>query len=561
MVVVPFQQQGESSRSARLGELLCGRGVLSDDQLRLALHEQKQQRDLMGRVLLRLRFVKEEEVIAALAEQMGYAVADLERCVPEADALALWDRAMAMRLKAVPLVLQQGTLQVAMADPMDIRALDELKRFIPPTTVLRLFLAGESALARFVDTAYGGTHSFGTALRELEQEPYRSGAMPVIKTVDALLEESVAAGASDIHLEPEEKCIKVRIRVDGVLQTLSLIHREHWPMLAQRLKVLAEMDIVDTRSIQDGRFTMEVAGQVIDFRASILPTLHGENIVIRVLDQRRALLPFDALGFSAPQRALLKKLSQRPEGMVVITGPTGSGKTTTLYALLQTLKSDGRNIMTLEDPIEYQLDGIRQTQVREAYGLGFADGVRAVLRQDPDVVLIGEIRDPDTAQMALRAAMTGSQVFTTLHTQDCFGVFPRLREFGLSPSLMAGNIIATLAQRLVRLLCPACKAMRAADAEESALLGGVARIAASRGCPHCRGTGYKGRTVVSEILPLDTALDEMVASGAPRSALQALASAHGFASMAEDGLAKVREGLISLESLMAEVDLSSVRSG
>lgn len=554
MVVVPFKSE---KKQARLGELLCARGVLTDDQLHLALHEQKQHYDLMGRVLLRLRLVSEEDVLEALSAQTGYPTFYLKHHVPEPEALGLWDKMMAEKMQAVPLAMRDAVLDVAMLDPMDVRALDQIKRLLPPHITLKIFLVGEGDLQSYLARAYGHSQAFYNSLRELGQAPLADDDNPTIKTIDALLVEAVALGASDIHLEPEEKVVVVRTRVDGVLQQLSIIHRDHWPKLAQRLKVLAGMDIVDSRNIQDGRFNTMVAGQNVDFRVSILPTLYGENIVIRVLDQRRALLPLEALGFSATQQALLKHMIQRPEGMLVITGPTGSGKTTTLYALLQLLKAESRNIMTLEDPIEYKLDGIRQTQVREQFGLGFAQGVRAILRQDPDVVLIGEIRDPDTAQMALRAAMTGSQVLTTLHTQDCFGVFPRLREFGVSAGLMAGNIMATVAQRLVRALCPHCKTMQPACAQAVPLLGEAVMVGTPRGCARCRNTGYRGRVVVSEILPMDAQLDEAVAAAAPRSTLLKIAAPRGFISMVDDGVAKLRAGIISFDSLKAEVDLTT----
>lgn len=560
--VVPFPQDGSHRPRALLGELLCARGVLTDEQLHLGLHEQKSSADMLGRVLIRLRFVHERDVLEALAAQTGHAVIRLADCLPDPDLLALWDRAQCLALKAVPVAFADDVLSVAVADPFDVRMLDQVRRHAPPGSVLRLFLAAESDLAAYIQRYYGGGEGVGYWLREMEQqEPEGSpaGGPPVIETVDALLQEAVRAGASDIHLEPEAQSVRVRVRVDGVLQPLTLMHRAHWPMVAQRLKVMAGMDIVDSRAIQDGRFNLSVLGQEIDFRVSVLPTQHGENIVVRVLDQSRALLPLEALGFSSPQMALLRRLILKPEGMIVITGPTGSGKTTTLYALLQQLNTQGRNIMTLEDPIEYQVAGLRQTQVREQFGLGFADGVRAVLRQDPDIVLIGEIRDPETAQMGLRAAMTGSRVFTTLHTQDCFGVFPRLREFGISPGLMAGAILATLAQRLVRTLCPECRQVGPATPEECALLGADARhppqVGHARGCAVCGHSGYKGRTVISEILPMDPELNELVAQGASRSQMQRAAQQKGFVTMAEEGMALLARGEISLESLMARVDI------
>ncbi len=547
-----------------LGEWLRANGLLNDDQLRLALHEQKQHPDLLGRVLVKLHFVQENHILEALSVQTGFPSVELRHPIMENDACRFWDMETAQRAQAVGFAFDQDTLCVAMADPLELRSIDMIRRMVPQGIALRLFIAAEHDVARFIQQCYGGKEKFKHHLSEMEQ-----GLMspvleahdhhPVIATVEALLGESVASGASDIHLEPEEKTVRIRLRVDGLLKTVGLLHRASWPRLAQRIKVLAGMDIVDSRAIQDGRFHMRVDGKNIDFRVSILPTQHGETIVIRILDQARALLPLEQLGFSQTQERVLRRLCLRPNGMLVLTGPVGSGKTTTLYALLQLLDKATRSICTLEDPIEYQLDGIRQTQIRDGFGLGFAEGVRAVLRQDPNVLLIGEVRDADTAQMALRAAMTGSQVFTTLHTQDSFGVFPRLREFGLSPGLMSRNITGAVAQRLVRVLCQECKQMCPPDAQLKHILSHTLslphKVGHAVGCPACDGVGYKGRMVISEVLPVDMELDDLLVGGASRAHLLQCAKARGFISMAQDGLDKVAAGFISLESLMAEVDL------
>ncbi len=562
MSVIAFHD-AKSSAPPKMGEWLCREGHLTADQLRLALHDQKTSHDLLGRVLLRLHFVKEQAVLKALEAQTGHAIADLRGVLPDADALELADAAACEQFKAVPLALENNVFTLALSDPFDVRALDYFRRVMPKGAELALRLAGESDVAAFITRAYDTQRNFGHWLSEMEQAPLGEAPQPVVEAVQALLEQAVAAHASDIHLEPEAQSVRVRIRIDGTLQVLTLLHRSHWPMMAQRLKVMAGMDIVDTRNIQDGRFNLTIDGQAVDFRVSILPTQHGENIVIRVLDQRRALQPLEQLGFSNLQEGWLRRLIQRPEGMLLITGPTGSGKTTTLYALLQLLNNDTKNLMTLEDPIEYMIPRVRQTQVREQHQLGFADGVRAILRQDPDVVLIGEIRDPDTAQMGLRTAMTGNQVFATLHTKDCFGVFPRLREFGISPGLMAGHIIGSVAQRLVRELCPQCKDMREPNAEERAILKDcgvdIRAVGVARGCAVCGNTGYKGRVVISEILPVDGEVDDLIARGAGRAEMRSAAKRKGFVSLQEDGLAKLEEGRVSLQALMAKVDLFGAR--
>jgi general secretion pathway protein E/type IV pilus assembly protein PilB len=353
------------------------------------------------------------------------------------------------------------------------------------------------------------------------------------------------------------------------------LHKSHWPELSHRLKIMAGMNIADTRSMQDGRFNMQVGSAEIDFRMAVMPTVQGENIVIRILDHRRALLPLEKLGYDKQALAQLDLILQRPEGVVLVTGPTGSGKTTTLYAILKRLSNVEINIMTLEEPVEYQFDMIRQTAIQEAQGLDFAEGVRGILRQAPDIIFIGEVRDADTARMALRASMTGHQVFTTLHCNDVFGALPRLSDLGLSSRMMAENISGIVAQRLVRKLCPKCKKIREAtpqeadflaQAETSHAFAGLAETPQARleplilaeavGCDHCSQSGYRGRLAVTEILRVTPEIDELVARDAPRAELRRRAASEGFRSMAQDGIAKVVRHETSLDELRRNVDLT-----
>jgi len=370
----------------------------------------------------------------------------------------------------------------------------------------------------------------------------------------------------------------VRVRVDGVLRQKHALHRSHWPELSHRLKIMAGMNIADTRSMQDGRFHMQIGGAEIDFRMAVMPTVQGENIVIRILDHRRALLPLEALGYDAAALARMELILERPEGIVLVTGPTGSGKTTTLYAMLKRLSSVDVNIMTLEEPVEYQFEMIRQTAIQEQQGWGFAEGVRGILRQAPDIIFIGEVRDDDTARMALRAAMTGHQVFSTLHCNDAFGALPRLNDLGLSSRMLAENVIGIVAQRLVRKLCPKCRHARPATPEEMKILGcfeaaeahalGFAEaqkpfdapvtIAESAGCEQCGHTGYRGRTAVTEILRVTPEIDELIATNAPRAALQKQAAKEGFHSMADNGIAKVLLQETSLDELRRNVDMTRI---
>jgi general secretion pathway protein E/type IV pilus assembly protein PilB len=330
-----------------------------------------------------------------------------------------------------------------------------------------------------------------------------------------------------------------------------------------RIKVMSGMNIAENRAPQDGRITRNIRGRQIDFRASAQPTLHGENIVLRILDRNKGLAPLTGLGLAERQLALLKRMIARPEGILLFTGPTGSGKTTTLYSILQHINSEGINIMTLEDPVEYPMALVRQTSVAESVKLDFANGIRSMMRQDPDVILVGEIRDAETAQMAFRAAMTGHQVYSTLHTNSAIGAIPRLLDIGVLPDILAGNVIGVVAQRLVRRLCPHCKISRPAEEHEARLVGAAAEIEAPRptlfhpvGCERCDFQGYRGRLAIMEILRMDAELDELVARRGTAREIRQAASSIGFTPLADDGLRRVLDGSTSLEELARVVDLT-----
>jgi type II secretory ATPase GspE/PulE/Tfp pilus assembly ATPase PilB-like protein len=345
-----------------------------------------------------------------------------------------------------------------------------------------------------------------------------------------------------------------------VLRQIRSLHKTYWPAMAVRLKVMAKMNIAETRAPQDGRISATLSGRVIDFRVSSLPTTHGENLVLRILDRQKGIVPLDKLGLEEGQLELLKRMIARPEGIILVTGPTGSGKTTTLYSILNHINSDGVNIMTLEDPVEYPMTLIRQTSVAEAAKLDFANGIRAMMRQDPDAILVGEIRDQETAEMAFRAAMTGHQVYSTLHTNSAAGAFPRLLDIGIVPDILAGNIIGILAQRLVRKLCRTCRQSYDPDVRERRLLGMAPTepiaLFRSVGCEQCDYQGYKGRQSILELLKIDAGIDELVARRATAREILTAARANGFKTLADDGVRLVKAGVTGLEELMRVVDLT-----
>ncbi len=559
-----------SKPATRIGDRVLQLGLISPDQLEVALFEQKRSGGMLGTVLVDLGFITQDILASLLAEASGYQQFDPKTAMLDPEVVAKVSKSIAARYRVVPLSIEGNTVFVAMCDPYDVLALDQLRRQFGIGLAVVPRICSPRDVGELIDRAYGYTMSFDGIVKELEtgevdldsmDKPDAAYAHPLVRLVDAILLDAVKVGASDIHFEPEELFLRLRYRVDGVMAQIRSFHREHWSPISHRLKIMAGMNIADKLHPQDGRISLNLGNREIDFRVASLPTVHGENIVLRVLDKTHSQVELHQLGISAPNLALVERSLKRPEGVVVVTGPTGSGKTTTLYAMLSQISSVEINIMTLEDPIEYRLPMLRQTQVREQSALGFAEGVRAILRQDPDVVLIGEVRDRDTAVMALRAAMTGHLVFTTLHTNDAIGAVPRMMDLGLDPSMIAGNVVAVLAQRLVRRLCPRCKTSRPASAEECRILGVDPAAPPSIGepvsCEHCRSTGYRGRLPLVEILIMDEELDEIVASGGTRAKLKAAALLKGYRTMADDGIARVLSGEISLASLIRTVDLTT----
>jgi general secretion pathway protein E/type IV pilus assembly protein PilB len=560
----------EKKPAARIGDRLLDLGLITLDQLEVALFEQKRSGKMLGTVLVDLGFISHAALASLLAESSGYEQFDPSTVMVDPEVVARIPKEVALRHRVVPLSGEGRHVFVAMCDPYDVLALDQLRRQLGSHVTVVPKVCPPAAIGDLIDRAYGYVMSIDGIVQELETGQSSLAdfagidagyAHPLVRLVDAILLDAVKLGASDIHFEPEELFLRLRYRIDGAMSQIRSFHHEHWSPISQRLKILAGMNIADRLRPQDGRIGLNLGNREIDLRVSSLPTVHGENIVLRVLDRTHSLVPLDQLGISAPNLALIERTLRRPHGIFIVTGPTGSGKTTTLYAILGQVSSPDVNIVTLEDPVEYQLPLLRQTQVRESTGLGFAEGVRALLRQDPDIVFIGEVRDAGTATMAVRAAMTGHQVFTTLHTNDALSAIPRLSELGLEPSMIAGNVTGVLAQRLARKLCPRCKAGRPAAAEDCRILGADPAdpplIFDPVGCAACRGTGYHGRVPVAELLPLDEELDEIVASRGTRAALKAAALEKGYRTMAEDGIAKVLAGDLSLANLARTVDLTA----
>ena len=556
----------------RIGDRLVAKGIITLDQLHVALQEKKVTGKLLGEVLVDLGFLDEDGLSAFLAESSGFEVFDPKHTILDSAALSLIEKAVAIKHQVLPVSLGEDEAIVAMSDPYDVVAMDTLRRYLPKHLSIKPIVTTPSILSEAIDAAYGYASSIKAILSELEDGAAKTPDLatlneeeafshPIVRLVNALVFDAVKMGVSDLHFEPEENFIRLRYRKDGVLFTAQTLHKQHWSSISQRLKIMSNMNIADKLSPQDGRFHMNVGGREADFRVSSLPTVNGENIVLRVLDQSQSIMPMEKLGFSEHNLGLIKASQSRPEGIIIVTGPTGSGKTTSLYSMLNEINDVKVNIQTLEDPVEYSLPMIRQTHVREGV-LEFADGIKALLRQDPDIIFIGEIRDQTTAEMALKAAMTGHQVYTTLHTNDSFGAIPRLLDLNLKPGMISGAIIAVFAQRLVRRLCESCKQEHIPNEEECKLLGvdpaNPPKIfrAKEGGCPVCEEMGYKGRTAVVEILTFDEEMDEILASGASKADLKNKAKEKGFKSMKDDGILKILEGITTLEALSRVVDIN-----
>ena len=563
---------GPYKKVQRIGEILVQQGVTTPDQIEIALLEQKKSKEKLGKILVRLGFATEAIIRDVIGGVIGQESVNLDNAVADSDAVALIPKSVARRLHVLPLTYdnRNRALTVAMTDTFNVVVLDQISVLVGRDIELSAVLAGEAEIEKAIDQFYGFELSVDGILNEIEtgEIDYQSldaesdeYSQPVVRLVNALLSDAVKRGASDIHFEPEEGFLRFRYRIDGVLRQIRSIHKNYWSAIAVRLKVMAGMDIAETRAPQDGRISLSLSGRIVDFRVSTLPTVHGENIVLRVLDRQRGIVSLDKLGLKDEALSILKIMVARPEGIILVTGPTGSGKTTTLYSILHYLNSETVNIMTLEDPVEYPTTMLRQTTASETSRLDFASGIRSMMRQDPDIILVGEIRDEDTASMALRAAMTGHQVFSTLHTNSALGVIPRLLDIGVKPDILAGNIIGVVAQRLVRRLCPACKEpYQMSDLERTLLNLKVTdkeqTIYRSKGCQQCDNQGYKGRLAILEILHFDSDMDEIVARRGTQRELMRAALSKGFKTLADSGTARVIDGSTSLEEISRVIDLT-----
>jgi len=560
---------GAAKKPVRIGDKLIDLGLISKDQLQIALQEQKNSKKLLGVILVEMGFVTESALGEVLAESAGAQKFDPKTTMLDPSVIRQIPKDLATRHKVIAVSLENAEVHLAMADVYNILAIDQVRRNFPKGTKIVPMFCTETEIMELIDQYYEYEMSIDGILREIEtgirektshldgrQEGYIN---PTVRLVNSLLIDAIKTGASDIHFEPEGAFLRLRYRIDGQMTQVRSFHRDYWSAMLVRVKIMAGMNIAESRNPQDGRITYNVMGREVDFRVATQPTVHGENVVMRLLDKANSLVALENLGFSDHNIRLLKKLLKRPEGIVIVTGPTGSGKTTTLYSVLSYINSIEVNIMTLEDPVEYQLPLIRQSSVREG-SIDFQHGIKSLMRQDPDIIFVGEVRDEETAIMAVRAALTGHQVYTTLHTNDSIGAIPRLSDIGVPPHLLAGSLICSVAQRLARKLCFHCRRARSATREECLIMDcnpdDPPTVYDPVGCDKCKRKGYKGRIAITEILRIDEGLDELISTRATRNQIMDYALDNGFIPMPFDGIDKVLRGYIDLQELISTIDLT-----
>jgi type IV pilus assembly protein PilB len=550
-------------KTKQLGQIMLELGFITTEQLDLALEEHRRSPKSLGRVLIDMGYIKEGDLVRALAEQVGLEFVDLDEFPIDATATALLPEALARRYRALPIGERDGKLLVAMSDPANVYALDDIRtitgRDVQP--VVSTANDVERAIQKFAGMdSQVEAMAAATAEHEGEATEDLEAALedaPIVKLVNAIMTQAVGDRASDVHIEPQEKNVRIRFRVDGVLhEPMPTAPKSIQSGLISRLKVMADLNIAEKRIPQDGRMSMKVGGRLLDMRLASLPTVYGEKVVIRILDKSNALLALEDLGFLQSSFDRYSQSFRKPYGAILVTGPTGSGKSTTMYSTLNILNEVDKNIITVEDPVEYRLGGVNQIQVNPKAGLTFASALRSILRADPDIVLIGEVRDKETATIAIEAALTGHLVLTSVHTNDAPSAITRLVEMDVETFLVASAIDCVVAQRLARKLCERCKeAYVPEDAElqqagySEEVRGEIGELYRAAGCAACSNTGFRGRIGMYEVMPMSEEIERLTVERASADAIRAVAVSQGMVGLREDGLEKVRLGMTSIEEV------------
>ena len=546
-------------------DLLLKQNLITQAQVEKAREEVKRTGIKLEKALEKLGFITEEDIAEAKANATGVLYMNLEDYVIDAELTKLIPESVANKYKAVPLFKIMDTLTVAMVDPSNIEALDHIRRISKVGTVDPVLVSLKS-IEKVLDFYYGQGNSVEEIVKSIESKRLLTNKgdlieaaeePPIIKLVNILVSDAVKDRVSDIHIEPEMEVLRIRYRIDGILHEVHSLPKKLQNAIISRIKILAEMDIAESRRPQDGKISVKLENKDLDIRVSTFPTVHGENVVMRLLDRSSILLGLKDLGFTKENLEIFSKMILQPNGIILVTGPTGSGKTTTLYSALSTISSMEKNIITIEDPVEYELPLIRQTQVNPKADITFSNGLRSILRQDPDVIMVGEIRDKETAEVAIQASLTGHLVFSTLHTNDAPSSLTRLVDMGLEPFLISSSLILIVAQRLVREICPKCKEEHSPSPAVLHDLGleSSAKFFRGKGCSFCKNTGFIGRIGIFEILVLNESIRKMVEERNSADAIRKKAIELGLKSLREDGLEKARLGLTTIEEILRVTEI------
>ena len=541
----------------RLGDLLLEVRAITEEQLNFAL-ENKSRDEKLGDFLIKENVLTEQQLIEVLEFQLGIPHITLSKYAIDPELLQLVPRELAKRTNIMPVRREKNKLLIAMSDPMDYFAIEEVR--MATGCQIETSIAAKDDLYRTITKYYDLHASMEAALSDVSlnttevQQEITDEDSPIVRLVNQIIANGVAQRASDIHFDPQETEYKVRYRVDGVLRTERSLPKHMQSMMTARVKIMGGLNITENRIPQDGRIKVNSNFKSIDIRLSTLPTVFGEKVVMRILDISNAATDISQIGFTDKNEALFRQMIARPNGIVLITGPTGSGKSSTLYAALSNLNDEGVNIITVEDPVEYQLSGINQIQVKEEVGLTFAAGLRSILRQDPDIVMIGEIRDLETAQIAIRASLTGHLVLSTLHTNSAVESISRLKDMGIEPFLISSSLVGVMAQRLVRRICRDCGTdVQATSREKEIFISNgltVETVRKGRGCTACSNTGYRGRLAIHELLPIDRQLKDLILTQVSNNEIHHYMQQAGYSTLLQDGLLKVLDGATTTEEVL-----------
>ena len=569
-------KKDQDENTFNIENILLEKKIVTQDQIDVALKEKREKNlsDSIPNILIKMGLVTDSIISDIINENSKNKNIDLKSLIIDTRLIHKIPKNFAIQNKVIPISLLNNVVTIAISDLYDIITLDQIKRFFPSNFKIEPIFCTESEILKMINQYYDYDMSIDKIIKELEsndveyseedlhKDNYKS---PIIRLVDLLLSDAVRNKASDLHFEPEEFFLRLRYRIDGKMEQVRTFHNKYWSSIAVRIKIMSGMNIAETRKPQDGRIQTVIFGRKIDFRVSSHPTIFGENIVMRILDEKQSILSLDKLGFTPLHKELVNRSLKRPDGIIILTGPTGSGKTTTLYTMLNMINNIDINIMTLENPVEYRLPMVRQSNINPEIGVTFAEGIRTLLRQDPDVILVGEIRDEETALAAVQASMTGHQVFSSLHTNDAFSAIPRLLQIGVKPYLLSGSLSLVVAQRLARVICPHCKEEYEILPEEKEVLTrilgekemeNVTTLYKGKGCPKCRGRGFIGRIAIIEIISIDKELDDMIVREARKKEMVEYLDSIGFISMQVDGARKVLNGVTTFDEFHRCVNLT-----